>query len=73
MSDTPKNLQVNPYFVFLAQFRENLKSRGLTNIKATTVAQMAGKKWRQMSDAQKAIYSGIAQRNRETRSRGYSV
>ncbi|XP_043867298.1 uncharacterized protein LOC122757817 [Drosophila mojavensis] len=67
MCDISGNLLINPYFLFLAKFRENLKSRGVVNIKVTTVVQMASKKWRQMSKAQKAIYNQIAQMNRKSR------
>lgn len=49
-------MSVNPYFAFLAQFRANLEERGVRNVKATIVTQMAGKKWRQMSESQKEIY-----------------
>jgi len=57
-------MSINPYFVFLAQFRANLQERGVQNVKVTTIAQMAGKKWRQMSDAQKSIYTELAEQNR---------
>ncbi|XP_043071349.1 high mobility group B protein 2 [Drosophila grimshawi] len=73
MNDTFKKLPVNPYFIFLAQFREYLEKRGVRNIKVTTVARAAGKKWRQMSCSQKAAYIESAQMNREARKRIHTI
>ncbi|XP_034120558.1 high mobility group B protein 2 [Drosophila guanche] len=58
---------INPYFVFLDQFRDNLKKRNIQNIKPTVVAKMCGQKWREMSKAQKSVYIKKAKENRDSR------
>ncbi|XP_041450182.1 high mobility group B protein 2 [Drosophila obscura] len=64
---------INPYFVFLDQFRDNLRKLGIKNIKPTVVAKMCGQKWREMSDAQKSVYIEKAKNNRESRDMENSV
>ncbi|XP_043064162.1 uncharacterized protein LOC122320109 [Drosophila ficusphila] len=59
-----KSLAVNPYFVFLHQFRRNLKKRGIHQLNPVAVAKIAGRKWREMSPAQKSVFIEIAKINR---------
>ncbi|XP_041632893.1 uncharacterized protein [Drosophila kikkawai] len=58
------NGSVNPYFVFLCEFRKNLKKRGVLNLKPTSVAKIAGRKWREMTPAQKWVYIETAKTNK---------
>ncbi|XP_044316202.1 uncharacterized protein LOC123037798 [Drosophila rhopaloa] len=59
-----KSLSVNPYFVFLDQFRSNLQRRGIHHLKPIDVAKIGGRKWREMTPAQKSVFIEIAQINR---------
>ncbi|XP_041563299.1 uncharacterized protein LOC121466835 [Drosophila elegans] len=58
-----KPLSVKPYFVFLDQFRSNLQRRGIHQLKQFDVAKIAGRKWREMTPAQKSVFIKIAQIN----------
>ncbi|XP_037714737.1 uncharacterized protein LOC119550239 [Drosophila subpulchrella] len=58
-----KSFSVNPYFVFLAQFRSNLQKRGIHQLKPTSIAKIAGRKWREMTPNQKSVFIEIAKIN----------
>ncbi|XP_044571362.1 uncharacterized protein LOC123257231 [Drosophila ananassae] len=59
-----KSPTVNPYFVFLDHFRNNLQKRGICQLKPTVINKVAGIKWRKMTPAQKSVFIEIAQINR---------
>ncbi|XP_044249211.1 uncharacterized protein [Drosophila takahashii] len=58
-----KSLSVNPYFLFLDQFRSNLQKRGILQLKPISIAKIAGRKWRQMTAEQKSVFIEIAKIN----------
>lgn len=53
----------NPFFIFLQEFRENLKLSGSSKQKDVTA--MAGEKWRQMSNDAKLTYVVWAEKNKQ--------
>ncbi|XP_037816117.1 high mobility group B protein 2-like [Lucilia sericata] len=56
----------NPFFIFLHEFRQTLKENSSgTSQKVTQVAQMAGEKWRQMSNNDKLLYLVWARKNQQ--------
>ncbi|KAI9577656.1 hypothetical protein GQX74_013350 [Glossina fuscipes] len=55
----------NTFFVFLQEYRRELKNAGFTGLPATKISQLAGQRWRKMSDDQKLPYKIWARRNRE--------
>lgn len=54
----------NPFFLFLAEFRQHLKKSGF-NCKCTEQTKLAGRQWRQMSASEKLTYVTWARKNRE--------
>lgn len=59
-----RKVYVNPFFLFLAEFRQHLKNIG-QRYKVTDETKLAGKQWRQMSANEKLIYVTWAKKNRE--------
>ncbi|XP_039228013.1 uncharacterized protein LOC120320986 [Drosophila yakuba] len=59
-----KSLSANPYFVFLDHFRINLQKRDIYQLKPISLAKIAGRKWREMTVAQKSVFVQIAEINR---------
>ncbi|XP_052839067.1 uncharacterized protein LOC128254214 [Drosophila gunungcola] len=58
-----KVLSVKPLLCFLDQFRSNLQRRGIHQLKQFDVAKIAGRKWREMTPAQKSVFIEIARIN----------
>uniref|UniRef100_A0A1A9WJZ2 HMG box domain-containing protein n=1 Tax=Glossina brevipalpis TaxID=37001 RepID=A0A1A9WJZ2_9MUSC len=55
----------NSFFVFLHEFRGNLTPRVVKALTCPQIAQMAAKRWNQLSDDHKQSYKVIANKNRE--------
>lgn len=55
----------NPFFIFLQEFRHELKAKRNESINPRQVTQMAGEKWRQMSNNDKLIYFVWARKNQQ--------
>nr|NP_001369096.1 uncharacterized protein Dmel_CG46428, isoform C [Drosophila melanogaster]QJC18719.1 uncharacterized protein Dmel_CG14480, isoform C [Drosophila melanogaster] len=61
----------NPYFIFFDHFRINLQKRDICHLKPISLAKIAGRKWREMTTAQKSVFVQIAEINRaRLRARG---
>lgn len=59
-----RKLYLNPFFLFLAEFRKYLKKTG-QNYKCIEESVLAGRQWRQMSASEKLNYVTWAKKNRE--------
>uniref|UniRef100_A0A1A9V2Q9 HMG box domain-containing protein n=1 Tax=Glossina austeni TaxID=7395 RepID=A0A1A9V2Q9_GLOAU len=60
-----KSKPTNTFFVFLQEYRQQLKDAGFTGIPSPKICQLAGQRWRKMSNDQKLPYKIWARRNRE--------
>ena len=65
-SKRKKSNSSNPFFIYLNEFREDLRERGVTpQPSITEAAKMAGARWRQMSNHDKLTYYVWARKNKE--------
>lgn len=68
-SSTAKNRKKsnssNPFFIFLNEFREDLKEKEISLRSVTELAKIAGKHWRHMSNHEKLTYYVWARKNKE--------
>uniref|UniRef100_A0A1B0AA05 HMG box domain-containing protein n=1 Tax=Glossina pallidipes TaxID=7398 RepID=A0A1B0AA05_GLOPL len=60
-----KSRPINTFFVFLQEFRQQLKNSGFTSIPSQKISRLAGQRWRNMSVDEKLPYKIWARRNRE--------
>lgn len=63
--EPPRSKPANPFFIFMGEFRQELKDLNILPAKSVEVAELAGERWGQMSNSDKLSYTVWARRNQD--------